>query len=1033
MAEITQTLAEQMMSLERRITGASEALVDYERRLVTVDPEADQVGTAQRIVVKGETYYIKADGTAILNNVRGTDFIKTGWPEVPGVTLSFDNGTRTLTVTDGGSAIYYINGTKYTLGGNKTVVIDDTEGEWFVYFDGATLTASQTPWNITDDNMAFVATLYWDATNNVQILLGYEFHNYAMSAATHNRLHHAGGAAWERGLAVTDALSENVNVSAGGFHDEDIEIDITDGGCGEMWEQVLSPAEMPVFYRDGASAWRIIEAAAKNNADDIAYVDGTDLQYNEFSTPNWVLTNVNNSRYMVMYAVATNDITRPVALIMGQRQDLTLADARNNNTFSEMVLTGLPFQELIVLARLILRESSGGVYYTLQEVTDLRATNVAGNVVSPVISDHGSLAGLGDDDHVQYALLAGRDGGQVVYGSSLTSETLTLAGSSHATPGNVLINPGGGNVVVGANGVDVDFIVNSSVGAGTFTVRGSDGNFGFAKATPEAWHSAYVGVEIGANAALMSKRIEGVSNAICMMQNLYFDGAWKRMSTDEACRYLQINGEHRWYGDASGTADVGFTPTERMRLSVTGVLGIGTTTAAAALSINGGCHVGGDTDPGDNNLAVDGTVGVGTITPDYLVDIWSSDAGAVSTAEAGGLLGIEASDFAYIHFKTSAMGAAGIRFLNTAGDPTPAKIEYMVWPGELLFDAGVNYDFRVATNEVLALDANKLSFASGVDIFLPDNNYLGLGASFGSEDTKIYSNGTHGLIHQTTGNFGVSSEASTPDIFFHVENETAGTDAVVEMIRASHTSAGSATDGFGVAYGHEIENSTCGANYLVSTTEAYWSTEATNVAGWALSLNGNGVTLDGTDRVMTVDESGFARAGAANYRRHYPLQIGALDPTDGATWVDAGAATLAGFEGGAVRMTAHVSDDWDAASDLSVQVTFTVDVDNTGGGAEDEAKMILDVYYKGAGEIVTKAQQVLVDTVVGACARYTQFNASFVINYDEASNVVEKLDVVSMRLSLDTDIGGSDVSPVIINDATFYYNTTHHGIESGDI
>jgi len=38
-----------------------------------------------------------------------------------------------------------------------------------------------------------------------------------------------------------------------------------------------------------------------------------------------------------------------------------------------------------------------------------------------------------------------------------------------------------------------------------------------------------------------------------------------------------------------------------------GSIGIGTTTPAAKLAINGGVHVGGDSDPGDNNLLVDGT------------------------------------------------------------------------------------------------------------------------------------------------------------------------------------------------------------------------------------------------------------------------------------------------------------------------------------------------------------------------------------------------------------------------------------------
>lgn len=49
--------------------------------------------------------------------------------------------------------------------------------------------------------------------------------------------------------------------------------------------------------------------------------------------------------------------------------------------------------------------------------------------------DHGSIGGLGDDDHTQYALLAGRSGGQTLKGSTASGENLTLQSTSHATKG----------------------------------------------------------------------------------------------------------------------------------------------------------------------------------------------------------------------------------------------------------------------------------------------------------------------------------------------------------------------------------------------------------------------------------------------------------------------------------------------------------------------------------------------------------------------------------------------------------------------
>lgn len=52
--------------------------------------------------------------------------------------------------------------------------------------------------------------------------------------------------------------------------------------------------------------------------------------------------------------------------------------------------------------------------------------------------DHGvDLGGLGDDDHAQYALLAGRSGGQTLIGGTASGNGLVLTSTSHATKGTV--------------------------------------------------------------------------------------------------------------------------------------------------------------------------------------------------------------------------------------------------------------------------------------------------------------------------------------------------------------------------------------------------------------------------------------------------------------------------------------------------------------------------------------------------------------------------------------------------------------------
>lgn len=60
----------------------------------------------------------------------------------------------------------------------------------------------------------------------------------------------------------------------------------------------------------------------------------------------------------------------------------------------------------------------------------------------PFSGVHAALSGLGADDHLQYALLAGRAGGQALIGGLAAGELLTLQGSAAANRGRVLANGG---------------------------------------------------------------------------------------------------------------------------------------------------------------------------------------------------------------------------------------------------------------------------------------------------------------------------------------------------------------------------------------------------------------------------------------------------------------------------------------------------------------------------------------------------------------------------------------------------------------
>lgn len=76
-----------------------------------------------------------------------------------------------------------------------------------------------------------------------------------------------------------------------------------------------------------------------------------------------------------------------------------------------------------------------------------RGVDASGNAESCTaeptgVTDHGLLFGLGDDDHAQYPLLAGRAGGQTINGGTAAGEDLTLRGTSNGTAGSVIISAG---------------------------------------------------------------------------------------------------------------------------------------------------------------------------------------------------------------------------------------------------------------------------------------------------------------------------------------------------------------------------------------------------------------------------------------------------------------------------------------------------------------------------------------------------------------------------------------------------------------
>ena len=368
------------------------------------------------------------------------------------VTVAFNNGARVYTVTPVGASFRLsADGVVYTLTDTYQVAITDTEGTWYIYFvvigGQPILTASQVAWDL--DAVMPVGIIQWDATNKIAIFDAYERHGLTYPSRVHNWAHYSIGTVYSSGLDLTDfsvtgtgALDTDAQcaLTGGLVFDEDIFVGVTPAAVPAAdFEQILAvPAQIPVYYKSGAGgAWRRYAANTFPCADAAKVGAGTRLHYNNPAGP-WTVAEVPSTNHVACWIVATNDRTNPVKVILGQRQDGTLTQAQNNNLFQSLDLTGLPFQEMRVLYRIIFQTANGygnTPKARIRNVQDLRADTIrASGQYVPV--SHGSLSGLTRDDHPQYLL-----GGALITRVNLTASQNDWNPASLQTSQVLLIDP----------------------------------------------------------------------------------------------------------------------------------------------------------------------------------------------------------------------------------------------------------------------------------------------------------------------------------------------------------------------------------------------------------------------------------------------------------------------------------------------------------------------------------------------------------------------------------------------------------------
>lgn len=109
----------------------------------------------------------------------------------------------------------------------------------------------------------------------------------------------------------------------------------------------------------------------------------------------------------------------------------------------------------------------------------------------------------------------------------------------------------------------------------------ANGNVGIG-VVPSAWWSGFKAIQVGTTGALAGG--SGVTN---LGHNYYFDGTNTiYLTSSNASFYQQTAGQHIWYNSTSGTAGATATFTERMRITSTGNLGVGTSSPSSLLHLN---------------------------------------------------------------------------------------------------------------------------------------------------------------------------------------------------------------------------------------------------------------------------------------------------------------------------------------------------------------------------------------------------------------------------------------------------------------
>lgn len=283
-------------------------------------------------------------------------------------TLGFVDGTRTFTLSPSGTLDVYVSGSKYTLASPLTVVITNTTALYWVWLTAPSGTPQlNMATSFPGFDKCLIASIYWNATTGKGIVSD-ERHWMGRDKALHEYLHETIGTRYSTGLAGTFAAG-SFSVGSGEIHDEDLDFAIS------------TQTTCKVFYKNGSADWEW----DANNAN-VYKLNGSIMRYNNGNA----LADVPNNNFVAMWVFATNNVSEPIAVVIGQRVDSSIGNARANATPDTLSYGSLPSAEMKLLYRVIYKQTATPQY---QETADYRTTSNL-PVSNYTATDHSTLSKL---------------------------------------------------------------------------------------------------------------------------------------------------------------------------------------------------------------------------------------------------------------------------------------------------------------------------------------------------------------------------------------------------------------------------------------------------------------------------------------------------------------------------------------------------------------------------------------------------------------------------------------------------------------